>query len=170
MKEFIRKHNISQTNNGKPCYLSIAKFQQGQEKENIPEIFFDEDNLFIWAYNPQGWNSSSEATDFVIQSLLTRLPITRKVPENRPQQAPIRLTRNTERTTQQTVQRQRENSWETKTKVIQEQGFQSAIPKRKKHRPRPDTTLSMQKQGEQTIEREPANKEVMDYLKKQFCE
>lgn len=161
MKDFMRKYNISQSCNRKPCYLSVAKFQQGQEREGLQGVFFDEDNLVIWAYNQNGWNDLSEATDFVIQSLLTRLPIARRIPENRPQ----RLARNTAITTRETVQRQREKSWETSQQVVQ-----SSIPKRKKRVPRPEATLSMQRQEEQVCKREPASKELMDYLKHIFCE
>lgn len=168
MKDFMRKYNISQSCNGKPCYLSVAKFQQGQEREGLQGVFFDEDNLVIWAYNQSGWNDLSEATDFVIQSLLTSLPVARRVPESRPQQTPIRLARNSvseQTTTKQSVQRQRENSWQTPQV---EQGVQANIPKRKKRVPRPDPTMSMQGQSTAKIEREPARKEVMEYLKNCF--
>ena len=169
MKDFMRKYNISQSCNGKPCYLSVAKFQQGQEREGLQGVFFDENNLVIWAYNHSGWNDLSEATDFVIQSLLTCLPVARRVPESRPQQTPIRLARNSvseQTTTKQSVQRQRENSWQAKPQV--EHGVQANIPKRKKRVPRPDPTMSMQGQSTAKIEREPARKEVMEYLKNCF--
>ena len=166
----MRKYNISQSCNRKPCYLSVAKFQQGQEREGLQGVFFDEDNLVIWAYNQNGWNDLSEATDFVIQSLLTRLPIARRpVPESRPQQTPISLARTSvseQTTTKQSVQRQRENSWQTNPQV--EQGVQATIPKRKKRVPRPDPTMSMQGQSTEKFEREPARKEVMEYLKNCF--
>lgn len=188
LKKFLQTYNVYETYNGKPCFLSITKFLQGQARTDLKWVYFDEDNFVVWAYNPQGWVNRAQALEWVLQQymcLQTRRVITqrpkRPQPVNaetkQPQPQPIQLVHST---TQQSIVHQRQRTWNEPT---QQQQNTQPIPKRKvkrtleteierevKPEQKTEPTQMVEKVEEKRPQREPANLKKMEYLKGVFSQ
>lgn len=167
-------HDITQNVQGRLKYMAVTKIQlpcSGRDIEG--KLYVDEVNGNVWVYNPNGWRSVAEATSFAFNLLLHPVPPVyggqKPQPETRRVRAvseePKMQTRNVQRHQSfEDIQTARAQTWYKPEEVRYKAPFETMyeVPKRKV------AVIEVEDNSEAVTGqlREPANKQLMEQLKK----